>query len=176
MKTAKECTTCMHHSKFIEEHPCNVCVANDTLSCGFEKWEPIETKKMKNETPKRIIEALKEIFTFSDSVNLFAARVTSIVVIPYLCFIAISAIGSEITTSNYTFGGMVSGLLITIGIWLLGYFSRRSHPNEKSFLMWLKICILKLRIAILKKSLKPYPTLNKIKHRKYSAIRATVKA
>lgn len=171
MKKSKECITCKSYGKTDHDIPCKGC----GYKFDYDKWEPIEPKEMKNETLKRIIEVLKEVFTFSDSVNLVTARVTSIVFIPYLCFIAISAIGSEITTSSYTFKGMITGLLMTIGIWLLGYFSRRPDPQIKGFKKWLKICKLKLRIAILKKNLKPYHTLNKIKHQKYKELRDMVK-
>lgn len=171
MKTSKECTTCRNLS---DTDSLKCLLPTKCYSPNYNNWKPIETKKMKS-TSKRIIEVLKEMFTFSDSVNLFAARITSLIAIPYLCFIAISAVGSEITTSHYTFGGMVTGLLMTIGIWFLGYFSRKPDPQRKGFKKWLKICKLNVQIAILKKNLKPYHTLNKIKHQKYKSTRELVK-
>ena len=174
MKTAKECVTCRHHSKFIEEYPCSVCVSSDALDCEYKKWEPIETKKMKS-TPNRIIEVLKEMFTFSESENLVAARVTSIVMFLFLLYDGIKSIGDEPSGDPLTGQDIFFVFMILIGIWLLGYFASKPDPNRKGFKKWLKSCILRLRIAILKKSLKPYSTLNKIKHQKYKAIRETVK-
>ncbi len=44
-KTTKECITCQHYDKTDLEHPCNVCILNDSLDCGFEKWEPYKLEK-----------------------------------------------------------------------------------------------------------------------------------
>ncbi len=67
-------------------------------------------------------------------------------------------------------------VIASLAFYYFGYLSRRPHPDEKSFIVWLKILILRLRIAILKKNLKPYTTLNSIRHQKYKAIRQTVKS
>ena len=115
-------------------------------------------------------------YLMNENESILFARVISLILIPWLCIGAILSIGEEAKSTIYTFESMVFGSLIMVSFWIFGYFSRRPHPNEKSLVVWVKILTLKLRIAILKKSLKPYPTLNKIKHQKYKAIRQTVKA
>ena len=169
MKTSKECVTCQDHIKFPEEKPCNGCYGPE-----WQMWSPIETKKMKS-TPNRIIEVLKEMFTFSNNVNLVAARVTSIIMFLFLLYDGIKSVGDEPSGNPLTGENIFFVFMILIGIWLLGYFARRPNPNEKPLIIWLKICKLKIQIAILKKNLKPYTTLNKIKHQRYKSTREMVK-
>ncbi len=130
---------------------------------------------MKNENPKRIIEALKEIFTFSSIEALLSIRIMSIVVFIFFTYDALKSIGEKSSGEVFTIQDILFVITIIVTIWFLGYFSRKPDPNRKGFKKWLKICKLKLQKAILKNSLKPYSTLNKIKHRKYDSIRATVK-
>ncbi|MCK5614171.1 hypothetical protein KAR91_70555 [Candidatus Pacearchaeota archaeon] len=118
-------------------------------------------------TAKRIIEVLKEMFTFSDDNIVYGIRISNIILI-------VVANYQVIADSDWQF--MIVLNTLYVGLFTLGYFSRKPDPNRKGFKKWLKVCILRLRIAILKKSLKPYTTLNKIKHRKHKGLRDIVKA
>ncbi len=123
-------------------------------------------------TPKRVIEVLNEMFTLSS----IEIRIASAIMFIFFSYDALKSIGEKSSGEVFTVQDILFVTVILVGFWLLGYFSRKPDPNRKGFKKWLKICILKYKIFILKRNLKPYPTLNKIKHRKYSSIRKMVKA
>ncbi len=99
-----------------------------------------------------VIEVLKEMFTFSKGVKLFGARFTSGVIFIFANY-------DIIKSSDLRF--MIIFNAVFIGFWLLGYCSRRPHPNEKPLIIWLKICILKVQIWNKQAYLYFYPDLKK---------------
>jgi hypothetical protein len=169
MTPSKECVTCdnlnsMNVSEGVNVYPCTIC-CRIGMSEDIDKWKPIETKKMKS-TSKRIIEALKEMFTFSDNNIVYGIRICNIILISAANYQAISA-------RDWQF--MIVLNTLYVGLFTLGYFSRKPDPNRKTFTMWVKIIALKVKIGILKKNLKPFGDLRKYSHRSESHIREMIK-
>lgn len=69
---------------------------------------------------------------------------------------------------------VITVIIIGLGYYILGYLSRRPHPNERTLSDWYNIIVLKLKIGILKKNLKPFNDLRKYRHKSELHIKAMV--
>ncbi len=97
----------------------------------INKWEPMETKKMK--TSKYM----------------------------YSRLIAIVWIIASLVIVYFSGGLEYEIIIIMILSYVFGYQSRRPHPDEKTFIIWLKICILNVQIWHKQAYLFWYPDLKK---------------
>jgi hypothetical protein len=68
----------------------------------------------------------------------------------------------------------VTVILSMVVFFYFGYISRRPHPNERTLSDWYNIIVLKLKIGILKKNLKPFTDLRRYKHKSELHIREMV--
>ena len=149
-KTSKECTTCRHLEQLPFAYPCEECnVSPENGIEGFEKWEPIEEK------PKPFIMIFDKI-KFNRLMSLLTLLICA----------------SMAFWGDHNLKDLMLLLAINILWFYLGFISRRPHPDEKSFIIWLKICILKYKIFILKRKCAKYPDLRK--YRGHLHIRAMI--
>ena len=103
-------------------------------------------------TPKKILEVLKEMFTFSDDNIVYGIRIFNIILISAANYQAIAF-------DDWRFMIVLNTLYISL--FLLGYFSRKPDPNRKGFKKWLKSCKLKVQIWHKQAYLFWYPDLKK---------------
>jgi hypothetical protein len=109
-------------------------------------------------TSKRIIEVLKEMFTTVSSETLYVSRFISLVFVGLFTWVSFVLYADD---NDLELKPMLIFLSVMYAYGLFCYFSRRSHPDEKPLIIWLKICIFKIQIWHKQAYLYFYPDLKK---------------